>query len=70
MERVMFMETASITASSQDISNVQSAIEPDALIAEINKLESTYAADDFDHGYRSAVVDIMGIISRLSASQK
>lgn len=64
----MQMESPSITASSQDFSNVQSAIEPEVLITEINKLESTYAADEFDHGYRSAVADIMGIISRLSAS--
>jgi hypothetical protein len=64
------MESPSISLSSEEISNAQLAIQPDALLAEINKLESTYAQDEFDHGYRSAVVDIMGIISRLSASQK
>lgn len=64
------MESPSITVSQEEISNVQLAIPPNALIEEINKLQSTYAADEFDHGYRSAVVDIMGIISRLSASQK
>lgn len=54
-------QTMSTTEGNQD-----KAISQVALIEEINKLESTYTADEYDAGYKTAVADIMGIISKLA----
>lgn len=65
----MQVETTPLMLSTNDTINCMVAIHPKALIEEITKLESTYSADDFGNGYKSTVADILGIITRLSASQ-
>ena len=40
-------------------------ISVDDLVSEMNALESTFKADDFDTGYQTAVSDMFSIIERL-----